>query len=251
MQKRGFAKLLLIPIALPAFGVAPRAATTPRATAELRELTADMTGIYRLAYVRNSNVAKETLTLVHQGQIKEIHTRTVESRSYLRRKVLKRPGGSVDLNPGTFDQLIRLAGGINRSVSSAPEATRQSFVRTAGLGGGPGAATTPLVVPSQDGRCSASYEPHATFSGARKHLECRLKAERPLRVGERLMAFWQGIDWIAAAHAMWTFKWTMKGLTSPFEWGFEWSDNWGGTGIAAWAVAGFGFEVGYFDMPGE
>lgn len=249
MFTRALVKMVLAPALFLPLLMAPRAATGPTATQEMRQLTADMTGIYRLASLNSSGSHKEVLALVHQGRVLEVHARTVQRRQYLKRQVQARSAG-VDLSPAAFDQLIGIAGGLNRSVALAPSSTRQAFLAAAGLAGTASSGPKPLVVPPQGGQCPAAYEPHANFDGGRKNIECRLKAEAPRSLGDRALAWWSQLSLIGAAQAYSDFRWTIMALVDVQHWGVEWTDNFQGTGVSAWAFSGFGFQASYFDIPG-
>src|SRR5436190_11907930 len=97
---------LIILLVLVVFSTVPRAATAPSAAPALDQLAANMTGIYRLAYLNSSGAQKETLALVYQGRVVELHSRTVQQHTYLNRQVHARPGSTVTLGTGIFNQLI-------------------------------------------------------------------------------------------------------------------------------------------------
>lgn len=237
-------------VALVAVAAVPRAATAPSATQALKDLAADMTGVYRLAYLNSSGAQKETLALVHQGRVVEVHTRTAQQHAYLQRRVKSRPAKSVALASATFNQLITIAGGVNKNVNALPTATQQSFLKTAGLAGGSSGGSTPLVVPPQNGQCPSAYELHITFKDGRKQVECRLKADLPRGLLERMLAWWDGIYRVAEAHAYYEWQFKVKYALEFWNWGFRHDDNWGGTGVSGWEFNGFGFQVLYLDTPG-
>ena len=88
---------MILLVGLVGFSVVPRAATAPTAAQALQNLSANMTGIYRLAYLNSGGSQKETLALINQGRVVEVHTRTVQQRSYLNRKIQTRPANTVNL----------------------------------------------------------------------------------------------------------------------------------------------------------
>lgn len=243
-------RVILVLVLLVVFSAVPRAATAPSATQALKSLPANATGIYRLAYLNSSGSQKETLALVKDGRIVELHSRTTQQQSYLKREVRSKPAQAVNLGSSTFNQLISLAGGINKNVNSSSAATKQNFLNTAGLAGASGGGSTPLVVPPEKGQCPFAYELKITFKDGRKHVECRLKAELSPKLIERMLAWWSGTDFIPTAYAYMEWKWTMLAATSINHWGFMHTDNWGGTGVSGWEFNGFGFEILYLDTPG-
>lgn len=243
-------RIFIFLIGFAAFVAAPRAATVPSATQALTELAANMTGIYRLAYLNSGGAQKETLALVHQGRVVEVHTRRVQQQSYLQRKVQSRPAKSVNLASGTFNQLIAIAGGVNQNVSSSSPASQQNFLKTAGLAGsGSGGGKTPPVVPATNGQCPFAYELHISFKDGRKQVECRLKADLPLDLIEQMFAWSKNALSVSVAYAYYEWQWKVKYALEFWNWGFTHNDNWGGAGVSGWEFNGFGFQVLYLDTP--
>lgn len=242
--------LVLVVVLLGVANMAPHANTTPSATQTLSQLSSGMTGIYRLAYLKGSGRRKETLALVHQGRIVEVHTRTAVARAYSRRQVQVRPADTKELSGETFNQLIVLAGGVNKNVAVATSSVQQSFLQTAGLGNVNGNGAPPLVVPPQDGQCPPAYEPHMTFQDGHKQLDCRLTSEAPPSLSDRVAVWWEDLDLVSSARAFLLWKWTMEAATSVQRWGFTYTDNWGNTGLTSWEFNGFGFQIAYLDTPG-
>lgn len=147
------------------------------------------TGIYEIAVTNGSRATYRTLALVDQGRIIELHTR--RGTTYLARKA---GSPSVRVTSQKFNEMITIAGGINRDVNKLPAATRSSFMQKAGLGdsaSGDG-GSAPLQVPPTDGACPIGYEIHISFATGRKVITCRLAAGVMPEAGERpesLLAF--------------------------------------------------------------
>jgi hypothetical protein len=241
---------MILLVGLVGFSAVPRAATAPTAAQALHNLSANMTGIYRLAYLNSGGSQKETLALVNLGLVVEVHTRTVQKHSYLNRKFQARPTNAVNLGGSTFNQLISIAGGINQNVNNSTAVVKQNFLKTAGQSTG-GSGSTPMTVNPVNGKCPAAYDFRVGVDASgRKTFKCYLKTDLPPSLMERMMAWWRAVDPVSSAYAYLEWRWTMLSATSPFSWGFMHHDNYGETGVSGWEFVGFGFQVLYLDMPG-
>lgn len=246
--------LIIFFVAFATFSAESRANVAPIAKQSLSKLSVDMTGIYRLAYLKSAGIDKETLALVHNGQIVEVHTRTVGQLAYLKRKVYKRPTNHVDLKGDIFDKLIEISGGINKNVTKLPPAIQQDFLATAELATAEleNGTNKPLTVPSpESGRCPAEYELYISFKDGRKKIECRIKADLPNNLYKQMLTWWENFNLIAPAYAYIEWRWRVKQAVEFWNWGFRHDNNWGGTGVSGWEFNGFGFEVLYLDMPDQ
>lgn len=243
-------RALIVLVVLVVFFAVPRAATAPSPTQTLHNLSANMTGIYRLAFLNSANSQKETLALVNQGRVIEVHTRTVQQHVYLKRNVRARPAQTVNLSNSTFNQLITISGGVNQNVNNLSPAAKQNFLKTAGQSGG-SSGSMPLIVDPVNGKCPAAYDFRVGVdANGHKSFKCYIKSDLPPSLIERMLTWWHAIDPISSAYAYMEWRWTMLAATSPLHWGFAYHDNYGGAGVSGWEFSGFGFEVLYLDMPG-
>lgn len=234
-------------IAFGAFAAVPQAATNPSASPALHELTPSMTGIYRIATLDSRGSRKETLALVYNGRIREIHTRKMTNHAYLARNVLSKPVNAVSLSSGTFNNLIVIAGGVNRNVNNLTPAILQNFVRTANLdgsGSGGGSNWPPTVPRRFSDPCPFGYEINPANKG-----ECRLKAEMPRDLVDQMLAWLKDSLSVTSAHAYFLFEFRTKYLSSWETWGFTYEDAPGGATGPGWRFTGFGFNIVSFDGP--
>ena len=241
---------MILLVGLVGFSAMPRAATAPTAAQALHNLSANMTGIYRLAYLNSGGRQKETLALVNQGRVVEVHTRTVQQHAYLNRKIQARPANTANLGSATFNQLISIAGGINHNVNNSTATVKQNFLKTAGQSSG-GGGSLPMSVDPVNGKCPIAYELKVGMGpSGHKSLRCYLKTDLPPSLMERMLTWWRAVDPVGSAYAYLEWRWKMSAAVDIMNWGFSHTDNWGGAGVSGWEFNGFGFQVLYLDMPG-
>lgn len=238
-------RICIFLIAFGAFAAVPKAAISASASQALHALTPSMTGIYLMAILDSSGSRKEVLALVYNGRVREIHTRKMTNHAYLGRNVQSRPAQAVSLSSGTFNQLIGIAGGVNRNVNNLTPAILQNFVMTANLDGSGGGSNWPPTVPRRfPDPCPFGYEINPANKG-----ECRLKAEMPRDLVDQMLAWLKDSLSVTSAHAYFLFEFRTKYLSSWETWGFTYEDAPGGPTGPGWRFTGFGFNIVSFDGP--
>jgi len=128
------------------------------------------TGIYEIVVTSGSRGTYRTLALMDRGRVIELHTRS--GTTYLARKA---GSPAIRVTSQKFNEMITIAGGINKDVNKLPAATRDSFMQKAGLGGTSGdGGSAPLEVPPTGTTCPIGYEFHISYESHRKVMTCRL-----------------------------------------------------------------------------
>lgn len=165
-----FSTFLAAALALGTAAMAQAASIQPGSGASVSD---QATGIYEIVVTTGSRATYRTLALLDRGQIIDLHTR--RGTTYLARKA---GSPAVRVTSQKFNEMITIAGGINKDVNKLPAATRDAFLQKAGLGGGAsgGGGSAPLQVPPTDGACPIGYELHISFDTGRKVMTCRLAA---------------------------------------------------------------------------
>jgi hypothetical protein len=191
-------------------------------------IRAKVTGIYRAVTVTNNRGAKfETLVLLHQGQVQEVHTRK-QTGAYFQ----KRSGQSIKpMSTTAFNNLIQTAGGLGRNVETNPTLKAQ-FYQAAELSTGSTPSPSPLPP------CPSDYR---TMTPLQKQ-----KVQTDPRYRACLSLYERGLLHYAAARGQFQpvrieilyFSIMVDNLFRP--WGFEM--NTGGV-EGAYAFNGFGITA--------
>lgn len=244
--------------ALLAIGLPARAATIVAGSGASPPSSA--TGIYEIAVATtDGKQVQQALALIHEGALKEVHSRS--ARGYQRREA-----GSTAIRVSTtaYNQLLTLAGGVNRDANGLPLATRCQFytvagIPTTGMGCPTTVTTRPATVPPANGTCPAGYELKLATVNGMKQLTCVLMTHAPpLRAlrerfawidaptpsPPRSMADWiEDLIPISTAEArllQFHFKSALFLNSISFEY---FNPEAGGTDYGAWRFEGFGLLI--------
>ncbi len=167
---------------------------------------ANATGVYEIIIATGPKGNYRTLALVDRGRLVDVHTK--RGATYLARKT---GSPSIRLASKKFDELITIAGGINRNVNNMAGTTRNSFYQVAGLtGAGEAAGQPPMQVPPENNACPLGYQPKLQFIDGRKQVQCvivtmqspRIHGDTDLLVATTGSAAVAVLDWfVPPAHA--------------------------------------------------
>lgn len=217
------------------------------------------TGIYEIAVATtDGKQMQRALALVHKGALKEVHSRS--AKGYQRREA---GSTAVRVSTSAYDQLLTLAGGVNRDVNGVPLATRCQFYTVAGIPttgmGCPTTAPKPATVSPTNGTCPSGYELKLATVNGTKRLTCVLMTrvpslsplrerfawtEAPAPSARRSLADWiEDLIPISTAEArllQFHFKSALFLNAISFEY---FSPEAGGTDNGAWRFEGFGFLI--------
>lgn len=220
--------------------VAAAAAATPQVTAGsgAQLVTSQSTGIYVIANLNNAGRVRQTLTLFHKSQLKEVHTRKTVSGTYLARTANSQ---AIRIPTATFNQLIAVAGGVDRNVETLPAAKRNQFYQLANLGD-TAPAPHPQVPPGPTGKCPPGYE----LIKLPLPPKCRLLSRGPSGLTDWLASLWSRFPLVpeAEAVAIKLFEFALSNVFSNIQ--FQWDD-----GLEVYQFRGFGFTVMWTDGPGN
>jgi hypothetical protein len=202
------------------------------------QITQQSTGIYTVAGLHRDVRPLSSLALFYKGQMKEIHTKVVGG-TYLHRK----PGSTpIRIQPTTFDQLIAIAGGVDKNVEQLPPDKKNRFYQLAGLSstpGSPSAPPPPEVAPDAAGHCPPGYE----LRPLPKPGKCVLKAEAPQLDRQWLAAAWERLDLVRQAEAaIHEINFSLANIFGNIA--FSYNDQ-----ERVYRFQGFGFTVVWDDNP--
>lgn len=206
-----------------------------------KALSAGATGIYTLGTSTFTGYASATtFALVHQGQIREVHSKS--GGQWMSKRSSQ---GGLGLTSAQFDDLIALAGGLDRNVNTTNG--RDQFLclakLAAGCGSGAAPSTgTPGEVAPVGMRCPTGYQLQSTASGGRT---CRLISYAVPPVANRFAALGLMLELLVpAAQAndcgpIGCLAYYSFGEISATQFKFEYNEQagyWGFQGGGMWAI---------------
>lgn len=121
-------------------------------------LKTNATGIYRLGTSSfGARGSATTFALVHAGQIKQVQSK--RGAQWLPKQ--QGSSGGLPVSGPMFDQLIQIAGAVDRNANQLPAAKREQFLcvaklKTSACPSSPGGSLPPEVVPI-DNACPTGY----------------------------------------------------------------------------------------------
>lgn len=208
----------------------------------LRAATNQSTGVYHLVTVDEQR-RHQVIALAHKGKVLEIHAKKAAGG------YLTRGSGStaIKVSPQTFNQLIAIAGGLNRDIESLPAAKKNEFYALAGLGSTPTSQTPrPFeVAPGSNNTCPPGYglKTKKTAGSIVRICEILSYQERNDSLLATLANWWASanLDLITSAHARllhFQFK-----LADFFQFAVMMDDGNLSSGEQTWRIQAAGFDV--------
>jgi len=202
-------------------------------------VTPQSTGIYALANLQGIRTSGQALALFHKGTLVEIHAKS-STGAYLTRTASNK---AIKLSPATYNELLKMAGGINKNIETLSPDKREAFYRLAGLSQPQGGTTLPLILDPQNGTCPKGYQLKRTTTG----FKCVVISSLPNSLLRDLAALWESATFIAEAEArLISFAFKLSNLFTDVIFQYE-SPEAAGLDVGAYVFKGFGFDIRWTD----